>query len=185
MKAKEVIIEAYRTPEAVKGDPYIRNPREADKDPSTLRKDRETGETITLWQEKLRYPYKTRISYIIIIRTNERIYEFPLLLEKGTYCWNGSNIPSFCWSLLRISKDSPQGLIASLVHDNLLQYKQHFYDLAKKANPNISVKEFRELTTKIYEQFLMNYGVSRSKANLMGKFIDIYQAFNSDWKKIQ
>lgn len=181
---KEEIITVYNIPEVVEGDPYIRIPREIDKAPATKRVDRETGKIITLWDEKLKYPYKTTIKYIFIIKTNKYTYEFPLYLENGEYIWNGSNIPSIFWSVLNISKNSPEGLIASLAHDNFLQFKQHFFNLAKTFNEDLTITEFRFLTTKIYEQLLINCGVSKFKANLMGLFINIYQFFNADWKEI-
>lgn len=50
----EKIITVYEIPESVEGDPYIRTPKTEDKDPKTIRLDRETGKEITLWEEKLR-----------------------------------------------------------------------------------------------------------------------------------
>ena len=49
---KEKVLAVYETPEPVEGDPYIRNPKESDK--KTLGCDREKGEVITKWEEKLR-----------------------------------------------------------------------------------------------------------------------------------
>ena len=59
---KEKIIAVYEMPEAIEGDPYIRNPKEEDKSVKTTNIDRETGKFITLWEEKLRYPYKTKVA---------------------------------------------------------------------------------------------------------------------------
>ena len=183
MARKNMIV--YEVPEAVSGDPYIRVPSEADKLPQTMRIDRETGEVITLWEEKHRYPYKTRIGSRLYVRTREFLYKFDLKLdENGTYCWNGSNICSIFWSILRISKDSPEGLQASKWHDNLLQHKQDSYNTAKYFNPDITIKEFRLLTTEIYKAFLKNHGIDSFRANLMGFFINVYQFFNKQWKYV-
>lgn len=176
---------AYEVPEAVSGDPYVRVPAEADKLPQTIRLDRQTGEVITLWEEKMRYPFKTRVGSRLYVRTREFLYKFDLRLsEDGTYIWDGSTIPSIFWGILGISSTSPEGLRASKWHDNLLQFKQDSYNTAKYFNPKMTVKEFRKFTTDIYVILLISNGVNSIKANLMGFFINIYQFFNPDWKYV-
>lgn len=182
---KEKMIAVYEVPEAVSGDPYIRVPEEKDKLPQTLRLDRETGELITLWEEKHRYPYKTRVASRLYVRTKERLYKFDLRMDdKGTYFWNGSNIIPALWSILRISQNSPEGLQASKWHDNLLQFKQESYNTAKYYNPDITVKEFRLLTTEIYKAFLRNHGIDKFRTWIMGVAINIYQSFNKQWDNV-
>lgn len=182
---KEFIISIFEVPEAIDGDPYIRTPKEEDKSVRTNRIDRETGEIISLWEEKLRYPFKTKVQSTLYVKTNICEYKFPILLEDGAYIWNGSNIPAVFWSVLGISKSSPYGLIASKWHDNLLQFKQYSYDLAKEAREDITVAEFRALTSKMYAGLLINFGVHSAKANLMSFMVDLYQRLNSDWKKLR
>ena len=182
---KEKMIAVYEVPEAVPGDPYIRVPSEADKLPQTLRLDRETGEVITLWEEKHRYPYKTKVASRLYVRTKERLYKFDLRLdEKGTFMWNGSNVPSIFDTLLRFTKHSPEGLQASKWHDNLLQFKQESYDTAKYYNPDITVKEFRLLTTEIYKAFLRNHGIDKFRTESIGVAVNIYQSFNKQWDNV-
>ena len=71
---KEKVITVYEIPTSVEGDPYIRVPRVEDKDPKTMRVDRETGEYITLWEEKMRYPYKTKVASELYVVTNKHEY---------------------------------------------------------------------------------------------------------------
>lgn len=182
---KEKMIAVYEVPEAVSGDPYIRVPEEKDKLPQTLRLDRETGELITLWEEKHRYPYKTKVASRLYVRTKERLYKFDLRMDdKGTYCWNGSNSPKIFDTLLRFTKHSPEGLQASKWHDNLLQFKQESYNTARYYNPDITVKEFRLLTTEIYKAFLRNHGIDKFRTWIMGVAINIYQSFNKQWDNV-
>ena len=184
---KDEIITAYMRPESVEGDPYLRVPTQQDKDPATKVIDRETQKPISLWIHKLLYPYKTHVSYTVFAVTRAQCYIFPLKMdEDGTYCWNGSNIPSILWGILGISQHSPEGLQASLAHDNLLQYKKHFYEIAKSCNKNITPEEFRELTTEICKEILKNHGVSKLKADLMGFFINLYQSIlnGKAWKEL-
>ena len=184
--SKEKIITVYEVPEYTEGDPYLRIPITADKNPALMRIDRETGEYITLWEEKLRYPYCTRVASKITVKTSARKYKFILkLTEEGYYFWNGQNIPRCCWSLLGISKDSPYGWIASKWHDNLLDHKQEFYDEIKQNVPDYEVSEFRRLTSLVFRQLLINNGVPKWKAYIMAWFVDIAQKyFVRSWREV-
>lgn len=184
---KEKIISVYEKPECVEGDPYIRKPKESDKDPKTIRPDRETGKMITLWEEKMRYPYKTKIASELHVKTNKREYVFILKLEAdsatGEECfwWNGQNIPIALWTVLRLSKDSPTGLQASKWHDCLLCYKEHYInELAKQGN-NLEASKYRRLTTLIYRQLLKNNGVGTIKANIMAGAVGAWQFVSPQW----
>lgn len=183
---KEKIITVYEVPEAVEGQPYIRDPKEEDKHPATKRIDRETGDFITLWEEKMRYPYKTTISPTLCVVTTERKFTLPLLLDTDIYgalcwIWNGQNIPKICWSLLGISKDSPEGLKASKWHDILLCKKEQYLEILREDYPDMKVGEYRRLTTLIFRQLLKNYEVSTIKANIMGGAVGGWQFVSPQW----
>lgn len=183
---KEKIITVYEVPEYTEGDPYLRIPITADKNPALMRVDRATGEYITLWEEKFRYPFCTKVASKIIVKTCIRKYTFVLkLCENNYYIWNGSDIPRFCWSLLGISKHSPYGLIASKWHDNLLEHKQQFFNEIKEVAPNYTVKEFRRLTSLIFRQLLINNSVPKWKAYIMAWFVDIFQMCLPSWYKVK
>ena len=184
--SKEKLITVYEVPEYTEGDPYLRIPINADKAPSTMRVDRETGEFITLWEEKLRYPYCTKIASKIIVKTSQRKYTFILKLdENAQYTWNGQNIPRALWSLLGISKDSPYGWIASKWHDNLLDNKQEFLNEVRELFPNYRVNEFRRLTSLIFRQLLINNTVPKWKAYRMAWFVDVWQIISPLWNNVK
>ena len=183
---KEKIITAYEVPESVEGQPYIREPKNEDKDVKTMRLDRETGKFITLWQEKLLYPYKTTVSTTLCVVTTERKFTLPLLLDADVcnqYCWiwNGQNIPECFWSILGISKDSPQGLKASKWHDILLCKKREYLEILREDYPEMAVGEYRRLTTLIFRQLLKNLGVGTIKANIMGAAVGGWQFVSPQW----
>ena len=134
--SKEKIITVYEVPTGVEGDPYIRVPRVEDKDPKTMRIDRETGEYITLWEEKMRYPYKTRVASELHITTNEHEYIMHLHLSEDGYFWNGGNVLKCFWSLIGISRHSPEMLQASKWHDIFIQEKNDYYKEFKKFSPS-------------------------------------------------
>ena len=178
---KEKLITAYEVPENVEGDPYLRTPCTTDKAVSTMRKDRETGEYITLWEEKFRYPYKTKVATKLEVKTSEREITFVLKLEDGAWVWNGQNLWVGFWSILGISKDSPYGWIPSKWHDNLLYYKRDFLAQIREIDPYYKVSEFRRLTSLIFRQLLMNNGVSKFKAYVMAWFVDMWQTVSPNW----
>lgn len=184
--SKEKIITVYEVPEYTEGDPYLRIPITADKAPRTMRVDRETGEYITLWEEKLRYPYCTRVASKITVKTNFRKYKFILKLsEDGAFIWNAQNIPRVCWSLLGISKDSPYGWIASKWHDNLLMCKQEFLNEIRETVPGYTVQEFRRLTSLIFRQLLINNSVPKWKAYIMSFAVDCWQTVSPLWNGVK
>lgn len=182
---KEKIITVYEVPENTEGDPYLRIPCNADKAVSTMRVDRETGEFITLWEEKLRYPYRTKVASKIVVKTSWRKLNFVLKLnEDGVYDWNGQNIPRAVWSLLGISKDSPFGWTASKWHDNILDHRQQFLDELREVSP-CTVREFRRLTSLIFRQLLINNGVPKWKTYIMAWFVDVWQMCSSLWWNVK
>ena len=184
--SKEKIITVYEVPEYTEGDPYLRIPITADKAPHTMRVDRETGEYITLWEEKLRYPYCTRVTSKITVKTSERKYKFTLKLEEdASFKWNGMNVPKIFWSLLGMSKDSPYGWIASKWHDNLLMCKQEFLNEIRDTVPGYTVGEFRRLTSLIFRQLLINNGVNKVKAYIMAWFVDQWQKLSPLWNGVK
>ena len=183
--SKEKIITVYEVPEYTEGDPYLRIPINADKAPHTMRIDRETGEYITLWEEKLRYPYCTRVASKITVKTNKRKYTFVLKLNDGVFLWNSCNINRWIWSILGISKDSPCGWVASKWHDNLLMYKQEFLNEIREIVPGYTIPEFRRLTSLIFRQLLINNGVNKVKAFIMAECVDFWQRFSPKWNGIK
>ena len=179
--SKEEIITVYEEPPSVDGDPYIRVPKVEDKDPKTMRIDRETGKSITLWEEKMRYPYKTRVESTLHILTSRRDFAIKLLLDNGSFCWNGQNILTCLWSPLRMSKHSPEGLQASKWHDSLLYKKKEYIAEFRKSDPDMTVREYRRLTSLIFRQLLINNGVNEIKACIMSWFVDLWQIISPLW----
>ena len=184
--SRERLITVYEIPEFTEGDPYIRVPSTIDRAVSTIREDRETGEYITLWEEKLRYPYKTKVASKLIVKTTKRAYTFILKLDdSSSFCWNGQNLPVALWSFLGISKDSSCGLTASKWHDNLLYYKKEFLKEIREEIPHYTTGEFRRLTSLIFRQLLINNGVGRIKAGIMSYFVDMWQRVSPKWHGVK
>ena len=135
-------------------------------------------------EEKIRYPYKTRVASKLVVKTTVREFTFVLkLADDGFYVWNGQNIPSIFWSILRISKDSPQGWVASKWHDNLLDNRWYFLKEIRETDPYYEIQDFRRLTSLIFRRLLINYGVSEIKASIMSWAVDLWQSVSPIWKE--
>lgn len=181
---KEKILEVHEMPEPPEGDPYIREPKQGDD--AKLGYDREKDELVTLREEKLKYPYKTKFATSLVVLTNKRILRFKLKFDvtefgEESFVWNGQNIPKPIWSLIGISKDSPEGLKASKWHDILLYKKDEYLEDLRKLYPDMTVGEYRRLTTLIYRQWLKNLGVSTVKANIMAGAVGAWQFVSPQW----
>lgn len=181
---KEKILDVHEIPEPIEGDPYIREAVEADK--HKIGYDRENDEYTTLWDEKLKYPYKTKFAATLVVLTTERLLRFKIKLDsdvngEDSFVWNGQNIPKILWSILGISKDSPQGLKASKWHDILLYKKYEYLKDLREIYPDMTVGEYRRLTTLIYRQWLKNFGINTVKANIMASAVGAWQFVSPQW----
>lgn len=86
------------------------------------------------------------------------------------YCWDGSTIPRIFWRLIG-SKDEPQFLNASLVHDKICENKS-------------LVNYDRQLSSMIFREILITSGVSKVKAYIMYYAVEFYQKYLCDWSRI-
>ena len=136
------------------------------------------GNKITLAEHKKLYPYKLDNDVECIIQTNVRTFSVRILKD---YVWNGADIPPILWVFVG-SKDSPEFKVPSLVHDFLLEFKSTIYILM--LHGEISVAEYRRLTSLIFRDLLKTYGTKTVKSNIMSGAVQIFQAtFNrKEWK---
>ena len=108
-----------------------------------------------------KYPFicKTELKVKLFDHEKEEVYSFTI--PKG-YCWNGSDIPRIFWRIIG-SKSEPQYLIASCLHDYMLENKEVIdYD--------------RKLTSKVFKGCLRTAGVSSFKAQIMYLAVDTFQS---------
>lgn len=108
-----------------------------------------------------KYPFicKTNLIVDLFDKINKKRYHFTI--PKG-YCWNGSDIPRIFWRIIG-SKSEPQYLIASCLHDYMLENKEVInYD--------------RKLTSKVFKGCLRTAGVSSFKAQIMYLAVDTFQS---------
>ena len=129
-------------------------------------------------KQKKKYPFELFNCVIVDIVTTHR--KFALKIPVG-YVWNGADIPRFLWRLIGSRTDN-DFLIASMIHDYLLEFK--FYIIDYVIGSSISIKEYRRLTSLIFRHVIKKQGTNTIKANVMSYCVDVFQMFNfKGWRK--
>ncbi len=120
--------------------------------------------------DKKKYPFELENGIIITIETTERKFSFQI---SRKYIWNGADIPRFLWKYIGSRTDNAF-LIASMVHDFMLEFKKYMLD--EILENQISMKEYRRLTSLIFRQLLKDANTWVIKANLMSWCVDVFQS---------
>lgn len=149
-----------------------------DKDYSIVLDDKE-GNKVTLAAHKKKYPYKLDNSITCTVQTTERKFSFKI---SADYCWNGADIPRVLWTFVG-SKDSPEFKIPSCVHDFLIEEREEIYKNVLKSE--ISVSEYRRLTSLIFRELLKQNGTKTVKSNIMASAVAGWQFVLPQWKDIK
>ena len=138
----------------------------SDIDPQTTVRKPLPSDTIKEREEKRKKPYLNKkdvtftVDYLGIIHI--------IFIPKG-YLWNGANIPRCFWWLIG-SMGENDFLNASMVHDILTERKY-------------LVEYDRQLSSIIFRELLIASGVSKIKAKIMYKSVDLYQKLFCNWDK--
>lgn len=138
-----------------------------DKGVTILDKDNQT--ILTLYDHKIKYPFQLENKVVCQIQTSKRYIE--ITIEDG-YVWNGADIPKFLWSLVG-SQYNPEFKIPSMIHDYMLEFKEQIY--YRYITDDITVAEYRRLTSLIFREALKVAGVKTIKSNFMSWTVQMYQ----------
>lgn len=120
-------------------------------------------------KEKKKLPFKLMNDVVVTVFTDKFNFSFKIG-EK--YTWNGADIPKPLW-WIGSSKDNDY-LVASMVHDFMLEYKGFVYKEVLQGE--IEVKEYRRLTSLIFREILKESDINCVKANVMSFCVDFFQA---------
>ncbi len=136
------------------------------------------GEPEEIIKQKKKYPFELNNTVQVTIFTDIRIFAF--CISKG-YAWNGADIPRFFWRVIGSRTDN-DFLIASMLHDYMLEFKS--YMMKEILKNEISVNEYRRLTSLIFREKIKNQGTCVIKANIMAWCVDVYQKYfnGKAWK---
>lgn len=136
------------------------------------------SDTTETKQAKVKYPFELFCTITVKVKTTHRKFEFDIY---NGYCYNGSDIPRFLWSLVG-SRTDTQFLVAALIHDFILEMKTYLYKEVLKQE--ISIAEYRRLTSLMFREKLKDCGVNTIKANIMSWAVDVFQHYGNrkGWK---
>jgi len=121
-----------------------------------------------LVKEKKKFPFKLDNHVIVTVFTSLRKFSFRI---KASYIWNGADIPKTLF-IFGQSKDNHY-LIASMIHDFLLEKKDFIYKEVLKEC--IEICEYRRLTSLIFREILKMHKTNVIKANCMAWAVDFFQ----------
>ena len=129
-------------------------------------------------KQKKKYPFELNNTIAATISTDKRIFTF--YISKG-YTWNGADIPRFFWRVIGSRTDN-DFLVASMLHDYLLEFKSYIINEILKNQ--ISVNEYRRLTSLIFREKIKSQGTCVIKANIMAWSVDVFQKYfnRKAWK---
>lgn len=155
-------------------EPETRDRRVYEKDKKITVTDKK-GNVISLEQDKRLYPFKIDNTVKCTIQTNYRTIEFTI---PADYRWNGADIPKILWFFVG-SQYNPEFKIPSMIHDYMLEFKEDIYNELL----DITVPEYRRLTSLAFRQALKDEGVRTVKSNIMAGVVQGFQAtFNrGEW----
>ena len=128
-------------------------------------------------KNKKKNPFELYNSVEVFIETTKRKFSF--IIFNG-YTWNGADIPRFFWRIIGSRTDN-DFLIASMIHDYLLEFKS--YVMAEILKNDMKKGEYRRLTSLIFRHVIKEQGTNVIKANIMSWCVDVFQMFNRKaWK---
>ncbi len=123
-------------------------------------------------KEKKKYPFELKNGINVTVKTTKREFIFDIV--KG-YRWNGADIPRIFWRMIGSRTDN-DFLVASMVHDYLIEFKK--YILEEILKNSMTIAQYRRLTSLIFRTILKQQGNGNFKSNMMAFFVDIYQIIN-------
>ncbi len=137
----------------------------------------EDDEPKEIKQQKKKYPFELHNSVTVNIVTTKR--DFGFTISTG-YTWNGADIPRMFWRIIGSRTDN-DFLIASMLHDYMLEFKS--YIIHEVLGNQISMKEYRRLTSLVFREKIKAQGTNTIKANIMAWCVDVFQMCNiRSWK---
>ena len=121
-------------------------------------------------EAKKKFPFELHNSIDVTVITTKCSFEFTIY---NGYVWNGADIPRILWCSIGSRTDN-DFLIASMIHDYLLEFKKYMLD--EVLENSISVKEYRRLTSLIFRHILKEQGTNTIKANIMSWAVQVFQS---------
>ena len=128
-------------------------------------------------KQKKNYPFELNNTVTVTVETDFRSFSFNI---PNGYTWNGADIPRVFWRVIGSRTDN-DFLIASMLHDYLLEFKA--YMINEVLSKQITVQEYRRMTSLIFREKIKKQGTNVIKANVMSWCVDVFQHYlnRKDW----
>lgn len=135
------------------------------------------SDPVPVKKSKVEYPFELNNTLTVYIVTSKREFQFNIY---NGYTWNGADIPRMFWRIIGSRTDN-DFLIASMLHDYMLEFKS--YIIHEVLGNQISMKEYRRLTSLVFREKIKAQGTNTIKANIMAWCVDVFQMCNiRSWK---
>ena len=123
----------------------------------------------SLADDKKEFPSIFDNEFLFGIKTTERV-----LIGRvyKRYKWNNADIIGVIQILALCSKDDRRVVLASGIHDFLLEYR---YELYKQWGEDLSIEEFRWITSDTFRWIMQSQGMGPLKSRFMSNVMDCFQ----------
>lgn len=132
----------------------------------------DTKTNYTLAKDKEIYPSIFDNHFMIHITTNSFDFVFDI---ENRYRWNHADILGLIQIIAMCSKDDRRVILASGIHDYMLEMKQKVFKAVKTVYSDLTVPQYRKLTSNIFEYILVSQGMGTTHAKMMANVVDWFQ----------
>ena len=139
----------------------------------------------TLYDDKRKYPSIFDNEFIVAVKTNKRQFFFPIY---SRYRWNNADIIGPVQILAACGKDDRRIILASGLHDFMIEYNQLVFNLIKKNETcyDMKVADYRWITSEVLRFVMETQGMSHFQASVMSNTVDFFQKYcnKKKWKLV-
>lgn len=128
----------------------------------------------TLADDKKTFPSIFDNEFVFGIKTTKR--QFIGQVYKR-YKWNNADIVGIIQIIALCSKDDRRVVLASGIHDFLLEYRYELFNNWYKQDTSLTIEEFRWITSDTFRWLCEQQGMPHSKAIAMSNIMDCFQKY--------
>lgn len=128
----------------------------------------------SLADDKKKFPSIFDNEFVFGIKTNKRTLIGRIYRR---YKWNNADIVGIIQIIALCSKDDRRVILGSGLHDFLLEYRQYLYNNFIKEYPDLSIDEFRWVTSDTFRWVINSQGMSSLQAKIMSNVMDCFQKY--------
>lgn len=132
----------------------------------------DTKTNYTLAEDKETYP--SIFDNHVMIHVVTTSFDFVFDIEER-YRWNHADILGIIQIIALCSKDDRRVILASGIHDYILEMKNKVFKAVKDVFKDLTVAQYRKLTSNIFEYVLVSQGMSKLQAKMMANVVDWFQ----------